>query len=946
MKSPLDFSDRHLGQLPGDLSLMLTEVGVSSLAELVDRTIPAGIRFPEFLGVPTAKTEAEALEQLEGYMGRNRAGKCYLGQGYVPTQMPEVIRRNVLENPGWYTAYTPYQAEIAQGRLEAIFLFQTVVSELTGLPLANASLLDEATAAGEALGLLWTTFGAKKKGTSVCLASKNLYPQTLAVLRTRAEGLGVSIREVDPTKLSFGPDVFACILGNPDGDGVLRDLTATIEAAHAEKVGVAVATDLMACTLFTPPGEMGADVAFGSAQRLGIPMGYGGPHAAFFATREEHKRLLPGRLIGLSKDADGNPAYRMALQTREQHIRREKATSNICTAQVLLAVLSAFYAVHYGPEGLKSLAETVRKNIARLTAALKALGYAVESEAVFDTIIVKTEAPGKLVELADSNDILLGTAHGGVRVTLHEWVTEGELSKLVAVFAEAVGKPAPKLGPAGTAEPQNLQRKTDYLSHSTFHAYRTEHELLRFIKRLEAKDITLCQSMIPLGSCTMKLNATSQMAPLSWPTVAGVHPFAPTDRAKGYEALIDELGAWLCAATGFAGISFQPNSGAQGEYAGLLAIQAYLRSKGEGHRDVVLIPNSAHGTNPASAVMAGMKVVVVACDERGNVDTDDLKAKAEEHSANLAALMVTYPSTHGVFETGIKDICALIHQHGGQVYMDGANLNAQVGHTSPGHIGADVCHLNLHKTFCIPHGGGGPGMGPIGVAKHLVPFLPSHPETTTEGSGTVSAAPYGSASLLVIPWMYIATMGGQGLKEATARAILNANYLRARLQGEYKILYTGESGFCAHEFILDLRPFKPLGIEAEDVAKRLMDYGFHAPTVSFPVVGTLMIEPTESETKAELDRFTEALLSIRSEIEAIANGDLDAEQNPLKNAPHTMGLVSADGWEFPYPRSLAAYPLAWVKERKVWPAVRRIDAAFGDRNLVCACPPMEDYFLA
>ena len=873
--------------------------------------------------------------------------------GYYDTIVPGVILRNVLENPGWYTAYTPYQAEIAQGRLEALINFQTVVMELTGMELANASLLDEGTAAAEAMTMLHSVKPRAKKTANKFFVDEKIFPQTRALLETRAEPVGIelvfgSIQDLDVTD----PELYGVMFQYPDAEGAVRDYSAIVAAAKENNVLTAFATDLLALTLLTPPGEMGADVVVGSAQRFGVPMGYGGPHAGFFATKEDFKRQIPGRIIGVSVDRAGNKAYRMALQTREQHIKREKATSNICTAQVLLAVMSSFYAVYHGPEGLKNIALRTH-GLAKLTAqALKKVGLEVSDQTFFDTIQVKMNkvSQERVRGLALGAEMNFRYEEDSIFISFDETKSLADVEAIVSIFATEEGKHTLNLddlvADLNLELPEALARKSDYLTHPVFNNFHSEHEMLRYIKRLEAKDLSLVHSMISLGSCTMKLNATAEMIPVTWPEFGQIHPFAPMDQTLGYQELFSNLRTWLTEITGFADTSLQPNSGAQGEYAGLMVIRAYHMSRGEGHRNIALIPTSAHGTNPASAVMAGMKVVLVKCDERGNIDVADLKEKAAANAENLAALMVTYPSTHGVFEEAIQEICATIHEFGGQVYMDGANMNAQVGLTSPGRIGADVCHLNLHKTFCIPHGGGGPGMGPICVAAHLAPFLPGNPIIKTGGTqavSSISAAPYGSASILPISYAYIEMMGGDGLTNATKMAILNANYIKERLEGHYPILYIGANGRAAHEMIIDCRGFKEIGVEVEDIAKRLMDYGFHAPTVSFPVAGTMMIEPTESETKVELDRFCDALIGIREEIREIENGSADKENNVLKNAPHTANMVLIGGWDLPYSREKAVYPLAYVKDNKFWPTVRRIDSAYGDRNLMCSCIPVEEY---
>jgi glycine dehydrogenase len=897
------------------------------------------------LELPPALSEREAIEELGALAAENRRFRSWLGLGYHDTVTPPVVQRNILENPGWYTQYTPYQAEIAQGRLEALLNFQTMVADLTGLPLANASLLDEATAAAEAMAMCHALDRGQR---SVLFVSEDCHPQTLAVVKTRAASLGLEVRvgraeDAD----AAGQAVFGLLLQYPTTDGRVRDYADLAARAHAAQALVVVATDLLALTLLRPPGEFGADIAVGSSQRFGVPLGFGGPHAAFLSTKEEYKRQIPGRLIGVSRDAEGRPAYRMALQTREQHIRREKATSNICTAQVLLAVMASMYAVYHGPEGLRRIARRVHDLTAALAAGLRGLGLDLGREPFFDTLRVRL-APGRaaaVLEAARQRRInLRDYADGSLGIALDETTTEEE----VRLLLESFGAPedlAPEAAGEGWTAP--FERTTPFLTHDVFNTHHSEHEMLRYMRMLEGRDLSLTTSMIPLGSCTMKLNATSEMVPVSWPEFAELHPFAPPDQTKGYAELFAQLEAWLAEITGFAAVSLQPNSGAQGEYAGLLAIRGYHQSRGDGHRRVCLIPVSAHGTNPASAVTAGFRVVVVASDAQGNIDVADLRAKAEAHRADLGALMVTYPSTHGIFEESIREVCEIVHAHGGQVYMDGANMNAQVGLTRPGDMGADVCHLNLHKTFCIPHGGGGPGMGPIGVGAHLAPFLPGHPVVRLPGrdsTGAVSAAPWGSASILTISWVYIALMGPDGLRKATEVAILNANYMAARLAGHYPILYSGRNGRVAHEFIVDARPFqKSAGIEVDDVAKRLMDYGFHAPTMSFPVAGTLMIEPTESEPKAELDRFCDAMIAIREEIRAVEEGRAPREDNVLKRAPHTVRAVTADAWDRPYTRQQAAFPAPWSAARKFWPAVARIDNPYGDRNLMCTCPPVASF---
>lgn len=948
------FENRHNNAAEADRQAMLEIIGIGSVEELIRQTVPDAIRLPRPLQLPAPKTEYQFLKDFKKLAQQNRIFKSYIGMGYSDTITPPVILRNILENPAWYTAYTPYQAEIAQGRLEMLLNFQTVVVDLTGMEIANASLLDEATAAAEALHLLHATRKGPKAQSSAFFVSERCHPQTIDVLKTRATPLGIDIRVGDHRTVDLtDAALFGLLLQYPATDGAVYDYTDLIATAHEQNLRVTVAADLLALTLLTPPGEMGADIVVGSSQRFGVPMGYGGPHAAFFATKDEFKRQMPGRIIGVSIDAQGNRALRMALQTREQHIRREKATSNICTAQVLLSVMAAAYAAYHGPEGLKAIAERTHALTKLAAAGLQALGAKVHHADFFDTLHVTIPLPQtQLREAMEAAEINLRYfIDGSVGISFDETTTVEEVQQLVGIVAPLVQKSIDLTDLETELDwtfSEKLTRQSTYLTHPVFNTYHSEHGMLRYLKSLENKDLSLVHSMIALGSCTMKLNATAEMIPVTWPEFGKLHPFAPLDQATGYQRMIQELDEYLCEITGFAGMSLQPNSGAQGEYAGLMVIRAYHESRGDSHRNVALIPASAHGTNPASAVMAGMKVVVTKTDERGNIDLDDLRAKAEQYTDSLACLMVTYPSTHGVFEEFIQEICSIIHQHGGQVYMDGANMNAQVGLTSPAAIGADVCHLNLHKTFCIPHGGGGPGMGPIGVATHLVPFLPGH--AVVEGVGgeqaitAVSAAPYGSASILTISYAYIALMGGEGLTHATETAILNANYLKARLEAHYPILYVGRQGRCAHEMILDCRPFKTsAGVEAEDVAKRLMDYGFHAPTLSFPVAGTLMVEPTESETKDELDRFCDAMIAIRQEIAAIENDQANRSDNALKHAPHTQQVVLGETWERPYSREQAVFPLPYVRANKFWPTVSRIDSAYGDRNLICACPPVEEY---
>lgn len=959
MSNPLDYRDlfekRHLGPSAEDQQVMLKEIGYDSLEDLVGATVPEKIRLQKDLQLPEAQSEDEFLRTFKRLAEKNKLFKNYIGQGYSDTITPNVIKRNILENPGWYTAYTPYQAEIAQGRLEALINFQTVVCDLTGMGLANASLLDEGTAAAEAMAMMFALRKGTKKSAHKFFVSEYCHPQTIDILRTRATPLGIEIvlgekystLNFGETDL-FGDSYFGAILQYPASNGKVFDYTEFIEKAHAQGIMVAVATDLLALTMLKSPGEMGADIVVGSSQRFGVPMGYGGPHAGFFATHEKYKRQIPGRIIGKSIDAKGKPAYRMALQTREQHIKRQKATSNICTSQVLLAVMAGMYAVYHGPEGLKGIAGRVHALTNVLDQQLQDLGYLQTNKVYFDTLKVKFNDLDLIKSYSQNEFINFRYDEESIIISLDESTTLDDIERVVLIFEKAKAEITLTDIEDMEAEviiPSALVRKTEFLTNKVFHSYRSEHDMLRYIKKLENKDVSLTHSMISLGSCTMKLNATTEMIPVTWPEFGAIHPFAPISQAAGYQQLFKELNKWLCEITGFAKISLQPNSGAQGEYAGLLVIKNYHKHRGEHHRNICLIPASAHGTNPASAVMAGLKVVVVACDDKGNIDVEDLKVKAEEYSGALSSLMVTYPSTHGVFEESIIEICEVIHQHGGQVYMDGANMNAQVGLTSPASIGADVCHLNLHKTFCIPHGGGGPGVGPIGVGEHLIPHLPGHAVIPVRGveSGAVSAAPWGSASILPISYAYMKLMGGDGLRKATEIAILNANYMKSRLEKEYDILYTGVNNTCAHEMIVDFRAFKEFGVEVEDVAKRLMDYGFHAPTVSFPVAGTMMIEPTESESLAEMDRFCDAMLAIREEIRAVGTGAVDSGSNVLKNAPHTLDVLISSDWEYPYSREEAGYPLPYLKDAKVWPTVSRIDGAHGDRNLICTCAPIEDF---
>jgi glycine dehydrogenase len=944
------FEPRHIGPNEVDTKEMLKTIGAASLDELIEQTVPANIRLESPMKIGKAMTEYETINYIRGIAARNKLFRSFIGTGYYGTIVPPVIQRNILENPGWYTQYTPYQAEIAQGRLEALINYQTMVIDLTGMQIANASLLDEGTAAAEAMFMMYSA-NHEKKGNQF-FVSEDVFPQTVDVLKTRALPLGIELVIGDHTTVEFGEKIFGALVQYPAGKGAIYDYSGFCAKAKANNVLVTVAADILALTILTPPGEFGADIVVGSAQRFGVPMGYGGPHAAFLATKDEYKRVMPGRIIGVSIDANGSMAYRMALQTREQHIRREKATSNICTAQVLLAIMSGMYGVYHGPDGLKKIAARVHGLAKVLDKGLKKLEFVQKNETYFDTLHIVTgnatasimnRAAGALMNFRQLSETEIG-------ISVDETTTLKEVETILSVFASVKSK---VISVAELSKNIQLEwekkfvRTSTFMLHPVFNTHHSEHEMLRYIHSLEMKDLSLNFSMIPLGSCTMKLNATTEMLPVTMPEFALLHPFTPQDQAMGYTQIFEELSNDLKEITGFAGVSLQPNAGAQGEYAGLLVIREYLRSKNEAHRNIALIPSSAHGTNPASAVMAGMQVVVVKCDERGNVEVGDLKAKAEQYKANLACLMVTYPSTHGVFEESIQEMCAIIHKNGGQVYMDGANMNAQVGLTSPARIGADVCHLNLHKTFCIPHGGGGPGMGPICVAEHLVPFLPGHSVVEIGGEqsmSAVSAAPWGSASILLISYAYIKMMGATGLTNATKYAILNANYIKARLEGSFDILYVGKNGRCAHEMIVDMRKFKSsAGVEVVDIAKRLMDYGFHAPTVSFPVAGTLMIEPTESEPKSELDRFCDAMLHIRKEIEEIEQGTFPKENNVLKHAPHTASVVMNNEWTRPYTREKAAFPTAWVRAHKFWPSIGRINDTHGDRQLICVCPPMEEY---
>lgn len=936
------FVRRHIGPSPRDVTAMLETVGAKTLSELMAQTLPSSIRQKTPLDLGAALSETEALSHMRELASQNQVFTSLIGQGYSGTILPAVIQRNILENPAWYTAYTPYQPEISQGRLEALFNFQTMICDLTGLDIANASLLDEATAAAEAMALAERAAHAKTKSFFV---DREVHPQTLAVLRTRAAPLGWSLIVGDPLADLDKSEVFGALLQYPGTSGAVRDLRPAIAALHAKGALAVVAADLLALTLLASPGELGADIAVGSAQRFGVPMGYGGPHAAYMAVREPLKRSLPGRIVGLSIDSRGQPAYRLALQTREQHIRREKATSNICTAQVLLAVIASMYAVYHGPEGVTHIARTVHRRAAVLAAGLRKLGFAPQSDAFFDTVTVETgEKRNEIVARALTEKINLRIGERTLGIALDETTTPATVEAVWRAFGGKLVYADIEAG-ARDALPTELKRITAFLTHPVFHAHRSETELLRYMRKLADRDLALDRAMIPLGSCTMKLNATAEMIPLTWPEFGALHPFAPREQAKGYHMLFKRLEQWLCDITGYDAISLQPNSGAQGEYAGLLAIRAYHAARGEPHRKVCLIPSSAHGTNPASASMAGMEVVVVACDVRGDVDVNDLRAKAEKHSKDLAAIMITYPSTHGVFEEHIREICDIVHDHGGQVYLDGANMNAQVGLSRPGDYGADVSHLNLHKTFCIPHGGGGPGMGPIGVKAHLAPFLPGRSLGGGKpGVGPVSAAPFGSASILTISYIYILMMGGEGLTRATEIAILNANYVATRLDPHFPVLYRNAKGRIAHECIVDPRPLKvSSGVTVDDIAKRLIDYGFHAPTMSFPVPGTLMIEPTESESKAELDRFCDAMIAIRREIAEIESGRWKVEASPLRHAPHTVHDIADDAWQRPYSRAEGCFPAGTSRTDKYWCPVGRVDNVYGDRNLVCSCPPVEDY---
>ncbi len=932
-----DFLNRHIGPREDQINKMLSDLGFNSLEEMSNKIVPKNILCNSTIGLPKPINETETIERLRKLAKKNKVFSSFIGMGYYDTILPGVIQRNILENPGWYTAYTPYQAEISQGRLEALLNFQTVVSELTDLPISNASLLDEATAAAEAMVMFYNNVRESKKNEF--LVSESCHPQTIDVLKTRAKPLKVKLNICHITKENFNPNIFGALLQYPDSNGHITDHTEIINHAKKYNANICIATDLLALSILKTPGEMGADVAIGSAQRFGVPMGYGGPHAAFYSTTEYFKRKIPGRLIGVSQDSHNNPALRMALQTREQHIRREKATSNICTAQVLLAVISGMYAVYHGPKGLIKIAKKVNRLTRLLASSLQNSGFELFSNTFFDTIRFRAnnwqqKALKAKLNFRDFND-------GTVGISLDETTTIVHIKSILDVFDVNTNTESP------SSIPKSLKRKSSFLQNPVFHNYRSETEMLRYIHILEKKDLSLNTSMIPLGSCTMKLNGTTEMTGITWPRFSNIHPFAPLSQVEGYKILINELNDWLIKITGFDSISMQPNSGAQGEYAGLMVIRAYHESQGNGHRNICLIPSSAHGTNPASAIMAGMKVVVIKCDENGNIDINDVIKKVDKHGENLSAFMVTYPSTHGVFEDTIKELCAIIHDNGGQVYMDGANLNALVGLCKPADFGADVMHINLHKTFCIPHGGGGPGMGPIVCKEHLSTFLPGHSQIKTSNKNAISAisaAPFGSSSILPISWAYIAMMGDSGLDKATKVAILNANYLAKKLEGHYPILYRGSSGYFAHEFIIDIRPIKELSnINEEDIAKRLMDYGFHAPTMSWPVPGTMMIEPTESESKIELDRFCLAMISIKKEIDLIINGELDPIDNPLKNAPHTADYVVSDDWNHSYSRESSCFPMNWQKNNKYWPPVSRIDNAYGDRNLICTCPDISEY---
>ena len=945
------FAHRHLGPRRRDIAPMLETIGKATVDELLDDAVPKAIRFESDLDLPPARGEMQAIQDLREIAAKNQVFRSYIGMGYHGTITPPVILRNVLENPGWYTQYTPYQAEISQGRLEALLNYQTLVLDLTGLDVANASLLDEATAAAEAMTLCRRVLGKKADGRRKFFVSENCHPQTIAVVQTHAEPLGIEVVVGDAHNNAFDDDTFGVLLQYPGSDGQIDDLEPVCSRAHDAGALAVVAADLLSLTLLRSPGDCGADIVVGNSQRFGVPMGYGGPHAAFMAARDGYKRQMPGRIIGVTKDTNGGRALRMALQTREQHIRRDKATSNICTAQVLLAVMASTYAVYHGPQGLERIAGRIRGFTGALAAALRQHGCEVLTKQHFDTLRVRPreDAATVLRRAREEHRInLRDFGDGTLGVSLDETVSPDDLTDLVKVFGIDADVDLTTHAQSVISLPVQLARQGEVLEHPTFHRYRSETELLRYLNRLQAKDLSLTTSMIPLGSCTMKLNATAEMIPVTWPEFGAIHPFAPLQQAEGYRELHERLENWLSEITGFAATSLQPNAGSQGEYAGLLTIRAHHQANGETQRDVCLIPSSAHGTNPASAIMAGMRVVLVKCDDEGNIDVQDLRQKTEQHRNELAALMITYPSTHGVFEATIREICALIHEHGGQVYLDGANMNAQVGVCRPGDFGADVCHLNLHKTFCIPHGGGGPGVGPICVAEHLAPYLPGHPVVGNCGGqraiGPVSAAPFGSPSILPISYAFIAMMGPDGLREATEIAILNANYIAKRLEKHFPVLYRGASGLVAHECILDCRGLESAaGITVADIAKRLMDYGFHAPTMSWPVAGTLMVEPTESESKEELDRFCDAMIAIRAEVTRVESGEWDKDDNPLKHAPHTAAIACGDQWDRSYSREVAAFPAAWTREHKYWPTVSRVDDVFGDRNLVCSCPAVEAY---
>lgn len=947
------FARRHLGASPAEASRMAQKIGFESVDALINRAVPPAIRISGIDGLPAPIGEQDMLTELKAIASKNQVFRSFIGLGYANTITPPPILRNILENPGWYTQYTPYQAEISQGRMEALLNFQTMITDLTGMDIANASLLDEGTAAAEAVSM---AYGLRGKGSKrTVLISKDCHPQTIEVTQTRAEPLGIHAKVVDFDDTTDLSEAFAIIVQYPDTHGIAANHAQLAQRASEHKALTIACCDLLALTLLKPPGEWGADIAVGSAQRFGVPLGFGGPHAAFFATKEAHKRKIPGRLIGVSKDVDGNPALRLALQTREQHIRRDKATSNICTAQVLLANIASTYAIYHGPQGLAAIARRIRRLTLAAKSILQKLGYEIDDGERFDTLVVrlKQNEAASIHRAAENREINFRRIdNASIGLSFDETLSPSDLVDALNAFDPKQSITRKKVEQTAAQLDESiataLERQSSYLTHQVFNRYRTETELLRYLKRLENKDLSLTTSMIPLGSCTMKLNAAAEMEAVTWPEFGAIHPFAPRYQTAGYTELISQLENWLARTTDFSAVSIQPNAGSQGEYAGLLVIRAFHQSRGDENRNICIIPVSAHGTNPASAVMAGMKVVPVNCDELGNIDVDDLESKAEKHRENLAALMITYPSTHGVFESSVQEICNIIHNNGGQVYMDGANMNAQCGLTSPGSIGADVCHLNLHKTFCIPHGGGGPGVGPIGVAEHLAPFLPGHRLNSDVGGeqsiGAISAAPYGSASILPISWAYIRMMGESGLTEATKIAILNANYMAKRLEKHFPIVYRGENGLVAHEFIIDFRHWKELsGVEVEDVAKRLMDYGFHAPTMSWPVPGTMMIEPTESESREELDRFCEALIAIKTEMETIANGDWPQDDNPLKNAPHTSQRIVSDSWSHPYSRETAAFPIQWVREYKYWPTVARVDNVHGDRNLICSCLPMSDY---